>query len=676
MQGIPPYTCSICYLSYNNERIPLILTTCGHTFCKECIDVIITDQEIICPECKQVTLSSDYPIRSLPKNRSLIEMICFHDTKNQSSNDNSKDNLNISNFINSVEFSELTETEKKRVKEIKDNNLNSIKRISLLNEFENTINCFESTYSNITSEHSYINEIKESFLLKEIDEMLNHIIDIVNEYRESLHKKVKSEFEKVDLIKNFKLSINNYRKRIDEYKGLIKRDFINVHASKESGVCCDKKKAEIISINKESKDFIEDIFTNILNDKGEKIINREKNYSMLDDNENKNDVIADNSNKNDKYVNEQCGENENNNDSNNDNNQVKVEKQNITETHNYSFNENTDIIEDRNISNEHIELNNDKINNECKSKLFYIDSLDLTKEEEEKLKSEIEFTKLFNLTLKNYAKEIYNPCVYFFYNKYQADILYDDIRKLLPKICDFDENIFKYNLEEINNSNHNQKKLMKVLSDSCSHSDYKKLKYIFQHFRVNPNFIYSEALDHITYQTSLFGNNNNSDTYSRERDHSSSVINHINLAGSISTTNNTGNTNTNNTINITNNNITQNRGNNDVNSENNWNLESTNINPVSVLNRTSMFSPFNNFRIYNNGSRHYALNSSGATNLKDKIYNMYSYLKLFKDKSELKEFTKYLINEFNYIPFKLEIDSNLDIKLGRDFEWMLNLNTF
>jgi hypothetical protein len=69
-------------------------------------------------------------------------------------------------------------------------------------------------------------------------------------------------------------------------------------------------------------------------------------------------------------------------------------------------------------------------------------------------------------------------------------------------------------------------------------------------------------------------------------------------------------------------------------------------------------------------------NTSFISNLnyKDKISNLYTYLKNFKDKNELNEFLKFLIDEYNYIPLKLEAENSVDVKFGRDFEWKITLN--
>jgi hypothetical protein len=73
-------------------------------------------------------------------------------------------------------------------------------------------------------------------------------------------------------------------------------------------------------------------------------------------------------------------------------------------------------------------------------------------------------------------------------------------------------------------------------------------------------------------------------------------------------------------------------------------------------------------------------NSSRVTNnitlsLKDKVINFHSYLKQFKDKPELIKIIKYLIDEFNYVPLKLENDSTkIEVSLVKDLEWKLPIS--
>ena len=43
-----------------------------------------------------------------------------------------------------------------------------------------------------------------------------------------------------------------------------------------------------------------------------------------------------------------------------------------------------------------------------------------------------------------------------------------------------------------------EKKIIKEIHDSCQQSNSPKLKFLFSHFRINPNFIYSDVLDQIT----------------------------------------------------------------------------------------------------------------------------------------------------------------------------------
>jgi len=247
----------------------------------------------------------------------------------------------------------------------------------------------------------------------------------------------------------------------------------------------------------------------------------------------------------------------------------------------------------------------------------------LSQKDEELLKNDIQFAELYNLTLRHYSKEIYNPCKFFFINKFQIDKIREDINKLLIKVCDFDEGVFNYNLEYLNSCD--EKKILKEIQDSCQNSNYRKLKYIFTHLRINPNFIYSDILDNLTYQTSFVES-----SFSGNQNPLIPSTVSINLAGS---SNNTNNLRTNQYI-----------------GQNNQNRITSSTNRLQN----------NNFMV--------------NMNIKDKICNFYTYLKNFRDKNELGELIKFLIEEYNYLPLKIESDSQVEIKLGRDFEWKLNLN--
>ena len=127
----PPCNCTICYQMYNNERSPLILTKCGHTFCKECLDIIMnqTMKQISCPECKNVTEISEDPGRSLPKNRGLLNLIIYNESINKKI--------------------KIDENEKKT----------SIETDKIITLYENSIYKIEETYGKIIEEHFYLNDI-------------------------------------------------------------------------------------------------------------------------------------------------------------------------------------------------------------------------------------------------------------------------------------------------------------------------------------------------------------------------------------------------------------------------------------------------------------------------------------------------------------------------------------
>ena len=462
---LTPQNCSICNQMYNNDRIPLILISCGHTYCRECLDSLLNEKnEINCPECKQITNIAESPIKSLPKNRGLLDLILYNEQ------------ISKSNILpNKIEKS-----------------TDSKESIKLLTDFENVINKLDETYNKLIEEHSYLIDISDVLVIKEVDLAIEGIIQIINEYRQQLNKKIKTEFEKVNLLKTFKHSILNYKYKIKEYR-------------------------EILSTEKER-------------------INSE---------------------------------------------------------------------EDNSIEQSHI--------NTEKTRNF------LTTKETDYLKNEKEFIELYNLTLKQYSKELYNPCKYFFLNKFQFEKLQDDIKKTLKKVCSFDENIFKYNIESLNN--YDEKKILKEIQECCIQTNLKKLKFLFSHLRINPNFLYSEIIASLTPQTNFVDAqsiNSNLNII-----HSNSANNVVNLAGS-----------------------------------NNSRVINQNTSSSQVISRPQ--------RIQSNT----LINIIG----KDKIINLYTCLKNCKDKNEIQELTKYLIEEYNYLPLKFESESVPEMKFVRDFEWTLNLN--
>ena len=96
MSDLKPNQCFICFNQYDNERIPLILSSCFHTYCNECISKIFdkSKKEIICPECKQTTKIHNEDIRKLPRNKSLLDLKNYNDDKKKKTKRNYKEILN------------------------------------------------------------------------------------------------------------------------------------------------------------------------------------------------------------------------------------------------------------------------------------------------------------------------------------------------------------------------------------------------------------------------------------------------------------------------------------------------------------------------------------------------------------------------------------------------------
>lgn len=341
----PAIECNICYQTYNNERMPIILTFCGHTFCKSCISIILDKEkkEIICPECKQITKIENNDLSKLAKNRSLFSIVVYQEDQKRKlrpmkSNENREDNIN--------------QQEKK------------LKLEKTFKNYEEILHKLDKAYKDILTENNYINDISEVFYLNEIDSVLDNFITIINTHRENLHKRVKEEFKKVNLIKNFGKSIDFLNKKIDKYKKLLITETENL--------------------------------TNLINNKPSELIN------------------------------------------------------------------------DNNI-NVDLSLNPFQEN-------YLLD-----------LEDEIRYSEFFLITIEKFSKEVYNPCDYFFVNNSQMEKLSKDLKKLLYRACDYDEEIKSHKIHEINL--YDTERFDDEFNDICAQSNTEKLKCIFKHFQINPNFL-------------------------------------------------------------------------------------------------------------------------------------------------------------------------------------------
>jgi hypothetical protein len=66
--------CSICKDHYNeNEKTPRLLTKCGHTYCEECLNLMIKENNQI--KCHEDDILYEDSINDLPKNMILIKLI-------------------------------------------------------------------------------------------------------------------------------------------------------------------------------------------------------------------------------------------------------------------------------------------------------------------------------------------------------------------------------------------------------------------------------------------------------------------------------------------------------------------------------------------------------------------------------------------------------------------------
>ena len=67
--------CSLCYERYDdNKRCPRLLSNCGHTFCTHCLEQLLKDGSITCPQDrKDVHVTAG--LGGLPKNFALLDVL-------------------------------------------------------------------------------------------------------------------------------------------------------------------------------------------------------------------------------------------------------------------------------------------------------------------------------------------------------------------------------------------------------------------------------------------------------------------------------------------------------------------------------------------------------------------------------------------------------------------------
>ncbi|CAL2043085.1 unnamed protein product [Caenorhabditis brenneri] len=72
--------CKVCYRFYSDKiraRAPLVLTSCGHSLCRECCEVILKKEKnfnVCCPTCRKYTYVKN-SVNVLPKNEAILAMV-------------------------------------------------------------------------------------------------------------------------------------------------------------------------------------------------------------------------------------------------------------------------------------------------------------------------------------------------------------------------------------------------------------------------------------------------------------------------------------------------------------------------------------------------------------------------------------------------------------------------
>ena len=67
--------CSLCYERYDdNKRCPRLLSNCGHTFCTHCLEQLLKDGTISCPQDRK-NIHVTAGVVELPKNFALLDVL-------------------------------------------------------------------------------------------------------------------------------------------------------------------------------------------------------------------------------------------------------------------------------------------------------------------------------------------------------------------------------------------------------------------------------------------------------------------------------------------------------------------------------------------------------------------------------------------------------------------------
>ena len=67
--------CSLCYERYDdNKRCPRLLSNCGHTFCTHCLEQLLKDGTISCPQDRK-DIHVTAGVGGLPKNFALLDVL-------------------------------------------------------------------------------------------------------------------------------------------------------------------------------------------------------------------------------------------------------------------------------------------------------------------------------------------------------------------------------------------------------------------------------------------------------------------------------------------------------------------------------------------------------------------------------------------------------------------------
>lgn len=220
--------CNICFFEYDEERKPLILSPCGHTLCKECIDNIIQNK-CLCPYCNS---SIDKKSNELIEDKDILKKIKKQLNENDKPKCNTCNLRIIKTYLKSIKNDVNQICKKCAIKEITNIYNENTDKLKLIFDILNTKykedsslnkiidNCILNNYlfddnkrDNLNIE--YLNKILSLYISSSLLINKNEENKEINIYSQDTYDSVLNLINK-KLIKLYKIEIEKLKKELSE----------------------------------------------------------------------------------------------------------------------------------------------------------------------------------------------------------------------------------------------------------------------------------------------------------------------------------------------------------------------------------------------------------------------------------------------------------------------------